>query len=170
MLPRRFGPGCGCLFCVPAVATAHYTTPLPHHAPFVYSTHKQQQQQQQQHSPVVPFGRDSTLYFLLLFDFRGRAFGFSFHLTRPPMFLRQHCVNKSPGSGRVYPPPASPPPPAPPPWPDLCLWLNRTLTDIVVSIRSERTFCRVRNALTEPFYRPRPWPRPSVCAHQKISI
>lgn len=105
MLPRRFGPGCGCLFCVPAVAIAHYThtpSPLdpPCHAPFVYSTHKQQQQQQQ-HSPVVPFGLDSTLYFLLLFDFRGRAFGFSFHLTRPPMFLRQSCVNKSPGSGTV---------------------------------------------------------------------
>lgn len=103
MLPRRFGPGCGCLFCVPAVAIAHYThTPSPPldppcHAPFVYSTHKQQQL----HSPVVPFGLDSTLYFLLLFDFRGRAFGFSFHLTRPPMFLRQSCVNKSPGSGTV---------------------------------------------------------------------
>lgn len=31
----------------------------------------------------------AAVYFVLLFDFRGRAFGFSFHLTRPPMFLRR---------------------------------------------------------------------------------
>lgn len=154
MLPRRFGPGCGCLFCVPAVAIAHYThTPSPPRPalprPFCI------QHPQAATFTCRPFrARLYSLFFIVVWFSRSRVWLFVSFNAAANVFAAKLCQQIA----RIR---HSIPPFLPPPshlWTDLYLCPTRT-----VSIRSERTFCHVRNALAEPFCLPAPYLTAPLC-------